>query len=67
MPFVVELINTGSELMLGRVLNSHQQWLCRQLSDLGIQVARQVAVPDNAQAIQETVDWFINNYETARK
>ena len=43
---VVELINTGSELMLGRVLNTHQQWLCRQLADLGYVVTRQVAVPD---------------------
>ncbi len=43
---VVELINTGSELMLGRVLNTHQQWLCRQLADLGYVVSRQVAVPD---------------------
>jgi nicotinamide-nucleotide amidase len=42
----VELINTGSELMLGRVLNTHQQWLCRRLADLGYLVARQVAVPD---------------------
>ena len=33
---IVELINTGSELMLGRVLNTHQQWLCRQLADLGV-------------------------------
>ena len=30
----VELVNTGSELMLGRVLNTHQQWLCRRLADL---------------------------------
>lgn len=32
--------------MLGRVLNTHQQWLCRQLADLGYVVSRQVAVPD---------------------
>jgi nicotinamide-nucleotide amidase len=43
---VIELVNTGSELMLGRVLNTHQQWLCRQLADLGYVVSRQVAVPD---------------------
>ena len=43
---IIELVNTGSELMLGRVLNSHQQWLCRQLADLGYVVSRQVAVPD---------------------
>jgi nicotinamide-nucleotide amidase len=44
----IELINTGSELLLGRVLNSHQQWICRQLADRGHSVVRQVAVPDTA-------------------
>src|ERR1041385_2126334 len=48
----IEIINTGSELMLGRVLNTHQQWLCRQLSDLGYVVTRQVAVPDEGAQIQ---------------
>jgi Probable molybdopterin binding domain len=43
----IELINTGSELLLGRVLNTHQQWICRQLADLGYTVNRQVAVPDD--------------------
>jgi len=51
----VELINTGSELLLGRVLNTHQQWLCRRLSDLGYAVQRQVAVPDTATEIQQAV------------
>ncbi len=52
---VVELINTGSELMLGRVLNTHQQWLCRRLADLGYVVARQVAVADTSHAIETCV------------
>jgi nicotinamide-nucleotide amidase len=51
----IELINTGSELLLGRVLNTHQQWLCRRLADLGHNVARQVAVPDTARDIQQAV------------
>jgi nicotinamide-nucleotide amidase len=51
----IELLNTGSELMLGRVLNTHQQWLCRRLADLGYVVTRQVAVPDTAQDIQSAV------------
>ncbi len=51
----IELINTGSELMLGRVLNTHQQWLCRRLADLGSVVTRQVAVPDTAHDIQQAV------------
>src|SRR5208283_3229756 len=52
---IIELINTGSELMLGRVLNTHQQWLCRQLSDLGYTVTRQVAVADAGLEIQAAV------------
>ena len=51
----VEIVNTGSELMLGRVLNTHQQWLCRRLADLGHIVTRQVAVADTGSEIQNTV------------
>jgi nicotinamide-nucleotide amidase len=51
----VELINTGSELMLGRVLNTHQQWLCRRLADLGHVVTRQVAIADMGSEIQQAV------------
>jgi nicotinamide-nucleotide amidase len=52
---IVELINTGSELMLGRVLNTHQQWLCRRLGDLGYVVTRQVAVADSGPDIEQAV------------
>jgi nicotinamide-nucleotide amidase len=48
----IEIINIGSELMLGRVLNTHQQWLCRQLADLGYTVARQLAVADEGEPVQ---------------
>ncbi|MBL9173442.1 MAG: competence/damage-inducible protein A [Verrucomicrobiales bacterium] len=51
----VELINTGSELLLGRILNTHQQWLGRRLADLGRPVARQVTVPDRSQDIENAV------------
>ncbi|TAL00893.1 MAG: competence/damage-inducible protein A [Verrucomicrobia bacterium] len=52
---IVELINTGQELLLGRVLNTHQQWLGRQLADLGHTVSRQVTVPDKGADIQQAV------------
>ncbi|MBN8247020.1 MAG: competence/damage-inducible protein A, partial [Verrucomicrobia bacterium] len=62
----VELITTGSELLLGRILNSHQQWLGRRLADLGHPVRRQVTVPDRAEDIEGAVrealgraDWVI--------
>lgn len=52
---IVELINTGSELLLGRTLNTHQQWLGRRLADLGYVVSRQVCVPDTGPAIGQAV------------
>jgi nicotinamide-nucleotide amidase len=51
----IELINTGAELLLGRILNTHQQWLCRQLADLGYLVTRQVCIADDAPQIQAAV------------
>src|SRR6187455_3045582 len=41
--------------MLGRVLNTHQQWLCRRLADLGYSVTRQVAVADTGGDIEQAV------------
>jgi nicotinamide-nucleotide amidase len=51
----IELINIGTELLLGRVLNTHQQWICAQLANLGFVVDRQVAIPDQAGVIQSSV------------
>ena len=51
----IEIINTGSELMLGLVLNTHSQWLARQLADAGYGVTRQTAIPDTGLAIQQAV------------
>jgi len=65
-PVIVEIVNTGSELMLGRVLNTHQQWLCRRFADLGWPCTRQTAVPDTGAAICEAIaealkraDWVV--------
>jgi nicotinamide-nucleotide amidase len=52
---VIELINTGTELLLGAVLNTHQQWLGRQLAGLGYLVTRQVTVADAAADIEKAV------------
>ena len=41
--------------MLGRVLNTHSQWLCRRLADLGHVVTRQVAIADDGNQIQQAV------------
>lgn len=51
----IELITTGSELLLGQVLNSHPGYLSGRLAMLGQELARQTAVPDGKGAIAEVL------------
>ncbi len=51
----IEIINIGSELMLGRVLNTHQQFLCSQLANLGFVVNRQLAISDEGLIIKNAI------------
>jgi nicotinamide-nucleotide amidase len=48
----IEILNTGTELLLGNTLNTHGGWFGRQLFAMGLRVARQVTVPDG-EAIRE--------------
>ena len=50
----VELINTGTELLLGQVVNTHLRFLAESLFPLGLRIERQVAVPDG-DAIREAL------------
>jgi len=43
---ILEIINTGSELLLGNTVNTHLSYLGQELFPLGFRVARQVTVPD---------------------
>jgi nicotinamide-nucleotide amidase len=51
----IEIINTGTELLLGEILNTHQRWLCSELTALGYSVTRQLAVPDTGPDIVQAV------------
>ncbi len=51
----IELINTGSELLHGRVLNTHQEWLGQQLVAAGYELNHQQTVSDTGAAIQTAV------------
>ena len=42
----VEVINTGSELLLGQVINTNVSHLGQKLLSLGLKIERQTAVPD---------------------
>ena len=50
----IEVLNTGTELLLGGVLNTHLQFLAQALFPLGLRIERQVTVPDGA-AIRKAV------------
>lgn len=55
---IVELINTGSELLLGNTLNTHLTFLGQELFTLGLRISRQVTVPDGPairQALAESL------------
>ena len=41
-----ELINTGTELLFGSVVNTHLAFLGQQLFSLGLRITRQTTVPD---------------------
>src|SRR5947209_195287 len=49
------VINTGTELLLGDVLNSHLSFIARQILGLGLRIDRQITVPDG-EAIREAIE-----------
>ncbi len=54
----IEILNTGTELLLGSVLNTHGQWFGQELFKLGLRVERLTTVPDGegiAGALRECV------------
>ena len=42
----IELVNTGTELLLGDTINTNAAWLGQRLAALGLDVFRQTIVPD---------------------
>lgn len=44
----IEVINTGSELMLGQVQNTHLGYFSQHLLPLGLRISRQHTIPDGA-------------------
>ena len=51
----IEIINTGTELLLGNTLNTHGAWFGKELFKMGLRINRQTAVPDG-DAIQEALE-----------
>ncbi|MGI8604643.1 MAG: CinA family nicotinamide mononucleotide deamidase-related protein [Verrucomicrobiales bacterium] len=54
----IEVINTGTELLLGQTLNTHVHWLGGELLKLGLFIQRQVCVPDGPEIRRVLVEAF---------
>src|SRR5687767_10991488 len=55
----VVVLNTGTELLLGDVVNTHINFIAREIFPLGLRVSWQIAVPDGApirDALAESLD-----------
>ena len=51
----VEVINTGTEILLGQVVNTHVGYLGERLLGLGLRIGRQSTVPDGDQIRGDTI------------
>ena len=54
----IEIINTGSELLLGTTLNTHGAWMGMEMMHAGLRAQRQTTVPDGhaiIEAMQEAM------------
>lgn len=54
----IEVLNTGSELLLGSVLNSHAAYFGQQLFPLGLRISRQTCIPDGPEIRQALLETF---------
>jgi len=59
MSTLVEIICVGTELLIGKTLNTNAQWLAKRITSLGLKVSRVTTVHDEidemSQVIQETL------------
>ena len=52
----VEIITTGTELLLGEILNTNVQYLSRKLNNIGFDVLYQTTVGDNPERMRAVLE-----------
>ncbi len=52
---IAEVINVGTELLMGQVLNTDAKFICEQLAVLGINLYHQAAVGDNPERLKDAL------------
>jgi len=59
-PTKFEFIFTGNELINGKILNTNSRWLAKRVTSMGGKVTRMVTVPDELEAISNSVKEALN-------
>ncbi len=57
---IVEIINTGTELLLGQIINSNAPYLAKKLNELGFSVLFQTTVGDNRERMSQALKTALN-------
>ena len=57
----IEIITTGNEILIGRVIDSNKAWIAERCQMLGHKVVRHTSVGDDEQAIETTRELGRNN------
>ncbi|MDF2500724.1 MAG: Competence-damaged protein [Anaerosporomusa subterranea] len=52
---IAEIISTGTELLLGQIVNTNAQYLAKKMNELGIDVLHQSTVGDNPSRMAEVI------------
>lgn len=55
MPYIVEILSVGNELLLGNTVNTNASWLAAQVTKLGGKVNRITTVADNLEEISGSI------------
>jgi nicotinamide-nucleotide amidase len=56
----VDVVNTGTELVLGRTLNTHLSYLGEKLFLAGLRIQRQICIPDGDVICEVMLERFVN-------
>ena len=59
----IELINTGSELLLGFTVNTHLNYIARKLGEIGLRLERQITVGDDRPEMRAVITEALQQYD----
>ena len=55
------ILTIGKEILIGSILNSNSKYISEKLTDIGIEIIRQVSVDDNLDEIVRELNYCTKN------